>query len=186
MTATPAVRHATPDDAEAIARLRVDEWRATYRGMMPDAYLDALSVDDSAVFWRRILGANSPNVTVFVADDAGAIVGFASSNVREPPKLGFTAELSAIYVQADRKRQGIGRRLVSAIAAAERAKGADGLVVFVIAGNRDARAFYENLGAELLLEQPFEWDGIPLIEAAYGWRALGALVAAGGGGAVLH
>jgi ribosomal protein S18 acetylase RimI-like enzyme len=99
---------------------------------------------------------------------------------------GFGAELSAVYVRVDRHRHGLGRRLVGAVAAAARSKGAEGLVVFVIASNRGARAFYENLGAELLLEQPFEWDGIPLVEAAYAWRDLGVLVAAGNGAAILH
>jgi GNAT superfamily N-acetyltransferase len=183
---TPALRVATPADAEALARLRVDAWRAAYRGLMPDAYLDGLSVEDNAAFWRRILEAGSDQVSVYVADDDGDIVGFASGNRRDPPKLGFSAELSAVCVRADRARQGLGRRLVAAVAAAERAKGADGLVVFVIGGNRAARAFVENLGAVRLAEEPFEWDGIPLVEAAYAWRDLAALVAAGGGGAILH
>jgi len=180
-----AIRPGLPADAEAIARVRIDAWRATYRGTIPDAYLDAMSIDESAGLWRRILATGSPKARVFVAEDAGEVVGFASGNRREPPKLDFGAELSAIYVRADRKRQGIGRRLVGAVAAAARAAGGDGLVVFVIAGNKGARAFYENLGAELLLEQPFEWDGIPLFEAAYGWRDLAALAAAGGT-SVLH
>jgi GNAT superfamily N-acetyltransferase len=185
MTA-PVVRLATPADAQAIARVRVDAWRATYRGMIPDAYLDGLSVEDSEAHWRRILESGSPNVTVLVAVEDTEVVAFAASNRRDPPKLDFGAELSAIYVRADRKRQGLGRRLVAAIAASERSKGADGLVVFVIAGNRGARSFYENLGATLLLEQPFEWDGMPLVEAAYGWRDLARLVAAGQGGTILH
>lgn len=180
------VRAASPQDAAAIARVRIDAWRATYRGTIPDAYLDAMSLEESAAFWRRILDAGSPNATVFVAEEDGEVIGFAAGNRRDPPKLGCGAELSAIYVRADRKRQGIGRRLVAAVAAVARSRLADGLVVFVIADNRAARAFYENLGAELLLEQPFEWDGIPLVEAAYGWRDLDPLVAAGGGGAVLH
>ena len=46
MTA-PVLRPAFEDDAHAIAQLRVDAWRATYRGMIPDAYLDAMSVEAS-------------------------------------------------------------------------------------------------------------------------------------------
>jgi len=180
-----AIRPALPADAEAIARVRIDAWRATYRGTIPDAYLDAMSIDENAGLWRRILATGSPKAGVFVAEDAGEVVGFASGNQRDPPKLDFGAELSAIYVRADRKRQGIGRRLVAAVAATMLAKRADGLLVFVIAGNKDARAFYENMGAGLVLEQPFEWDGIPLVEAAYGWRDLAALAAAGGA-SVLH
>ncbi len=94
------------------------------------------------------------------------------------PKHGLDAELTAIYLQRAYQRNGMGRRLVGAVVAAQRAHGATGLLTWVIAGNRGARAFYEHLGAELLIEQPFQWDGIDLVEAGYGWRDLDALAAA--------
>jgi hypothetical protein len=56
-------------------------------------------------------------------------------------------------------------------------RGASALIVWVIAGNKRAREFYERLGAELVVEQPFQWDGMDLVEAGYGWRTLGALIA---------
>jgi len=56
----------------------------------------------------------------------------------------------------------------------------------VIAGNKAARAFYERLAAELLVEQPFTWDGMDLVEAGYGWRDLPALIAGGGAPVALH
>ncbi len=37
------IRRATAQDAAAIARVRIDAWRVTYRGMIPDAYLDGMS-----------------------------------------------------------------------------------------------------------------------------------------------
>jgi len=46
----------------------------------------------------------------------------------------------------------------------------------VIAGNKLARAFYEQLGGALLVEQPFEWDGMPLVEAGYGFADIDALI----------
>jgi hypothetical protein len=49
-----------------------------------------------------------------------------------------------------------------------------------------ARAFYEKLGAELLIEQPFTWDGMELVEVGYGWRNLDSLVAAVDLPAMLH
>ncbi len=61
-----------------------------------------------------------------------------------------------------------------------------GLIVWVIAGNKAARAFYEKLGAELLIEQPFTWDGMELVEAGYGWRNLDSLVAGIDLPAMLH
>lgn len=186
MSGDVALRSALPSDAAAIAQLRIDAWRATYRGMMPDAYLDAMSLPDSAAFWERILRSGSPLASVFVAADAQRIVGFAAANRRDPPKLGFDAELSAIYLAFERKRQGIGRRLVAAVAAAQRERGATGLVTWVIAKNQQARTFYECLGGELLVEQPFQWDGLDLVEAGYGFRDLDALASSGGANPAVH
>jgi GNAT superfamily N-acetyltransferase len=177
----PTVRQATPDDALAIARVRVDSWRTTYKGMIPDAYLAAMNVDDSAALWSRVLSAASTRACVFVAGTPAEVVGFAAANRLPEPKHGLDAELTAIYIRRDRQRAGTGRRLVTAIVDAMRGQGATGLLTWVIAANRVARAFYEGLGAELLVEQAFQWDGMDLVEAGYGWRDLDALAAAAAG-----
>jgi GNAT superfamily N-acetyltransferase len=175
---TLSIRPAGVDDAQAIARVRVDCWRTTYRGLIPDAYLDAMSVDASTALWERVLSAAATNASVFVAEHDGEVVGFAAGNMLQEPKYALNAELSAAYVRGDRQRLRIGRRLVDAIARAQRAQGANGLIVWVIAGNKGARAFYERLGGTFLVEQPFEWDGMPLVEVGYGFSDLDALVRA--------
>ena len=58
-TRTPEVRvrPATLDDAEAIERIRVETWRATYRGLLPDGLIDGLR--ENAVgrgFYERLGG----------------------------------------------------------------------------------------------------------------------------------
>ncbi len=171
------VRPAQPADAPAIAQLRIDSWRATYRGMIPNTYLDAMQVDDSAALWHRVLSAPPNRTSTFVVEDIAGLVGFGSGLMLPEVKHGLDAELSAIYVRPGQHRAGVGRRLVSAVAAAQKSFGATGLVVWVIAANRGARRFYETLGAELLVEQPFQWDGMDLIEAGYGWRDIDALIA---------
>jgi len=172
------IRRAEPGDARAIAEVRIGAWRSTYRGMIPDAYLDAMKVEDSEALWRRVLGAAPNTTSVFVAVDDGRVVGFASGMMLGAPRFGLDAELNAIYVQAGHQRTGIGRRLVQAVVGAQRAVGATGVLTWVIAQNREARKFYEVLGGELLVEQPFQWDGMDLVEAGYGWRDLDALTAA--------
>ena len=73
---------------------------------------------------------------------------------------------------------GIKAGLLRAVDGAQRAHGATGLLTWVIAGNKGARAFYEALGGALVVEQPFQWDGMDLVEAGYGWRDLPGLAAA--------
>jgi GNAT superfamily N-acetyltransferase len=174
---TIAIRRATPDDAPAIARVRIDCWRQTYRGLIPDAYLDGMDVDDSIALWERVLtAADAGRANVFVADNGGDVVGFAAGHGLAEPRHGLDAELTAVYIRREFQRGGIGRRLVAAVAGAQRDCGAHGLIVWVIAGNKNARAFYEQLGGVLLVQQPFEWDGVPLVEAGYGFDDIDALI----------
>jgi GNAT superfamily N-acetyltransferase len=173
-----SIRPAAPGDAAGIARVRVGAWRATYRGIIPDAYLDAMRVEDSEALWQRVLTAGPNRTSTVVAEDGSGIVGFASGLMLPEPRFGLDAELSAIYLQADCQRTGIGRQLVRSVVVAQRSHGATGFLTWVIAQNRGARTFYEKIGAELLVEQPFEWDGVDLVEAGYGWRDLDVLVAA--------
>jgi L-amino acid N-acyltransferase YncA len=172
-----AIRRATPQDAPAIARVRIDCWRLAYRGLVPDAYLDGMQVDESTASWNRVLTAGKNDTSVFVADNDGTVVGFSAGNMLQEPRFDLNAELSAVYLRRDFEHAGIGRRLVAAVARAQQAHGANGLIVWVIAGNRRARTFFERLGGALLVEQPFEWDGMNLVEAGYGFRDIDALVA---------
>ncbi len=167
------LRVATPDDAEGIAVVRIDSWRKTYRGVIPDSYLDAMEVEESMAIWRRVLTAASVTTSVFVAELDGEVVGFAAGKMLDEEKFGMNAELAAIYLQPSIQRSGIGHSLVRMVVDAHLKQGAHGLIAWVLSRNKIARQFYEKLGAELLIEQPFNWDGMDLIEAGYGWRDLG-------------
>ena len=171
------IRRAGADDAVAIARVRVESWRTTYRGIIPQSYLDSMTVEASATLWDKSLSAQSERSQVFVAEDAEGVLGFAAGVVLPEPKLGFEADLAAVYLRPAYQRLGLGSKLVGVTASALLAQKALSMVVWVIAANKPARDFYLTLGAELVVEQPFQWDGMDLVEAGYGWRDLPALVA---------
>ncbi len=175
-----SLRHATVADAAAIAAVRIDSWLATYRGVMPDAFLDGMKLEDSVVHWRTILEAlpaAGERICVFVAESGGVIIGFASGMLLAQPKRGMGAELTAVYLLPEWQRAGIGRRLVQKVARTLQAQGSDSLLVWVIADNTMARNFYEELGGALLVKQKFNWDGLELMEAGYGWQNLSVLMA---------
>jgi hypothetical protein len=48
------VRRATAEDAPALAAVELTGWRAAYRGLMPDAFLDGLSEAAKAADWHRV------------------------------------------------------------------------------------------------------------------------------------
>ncbi|MGH8713547.1 MAG: GNAT family N-acetyltransferase [Casimicrobiaceae bacterium] len=166
--------------------MRIDGWRTSYRGLVPAAYLEGMEIDPSTALWEKVLTAGPNSASVFVATRGDEVVGFAAGNMLGEPRFGLDAELTAIYVRREFQHVGLGRRLLAAVVDAQRGHGATGMIVWTIVGNKPARSFYESLGAELLLEQAFQWDGMDLLEAGYGWRDLDALTAACGDGQALR
>lgn len=173
------IRPALVADADAIARVRVESWRASYRGIVPDAYLDGMKTEDSSRLWVRVLGAASDAACTYVVEVDGELVGFAAGITLAEPRLGFDAELTALYLLPAVQRAGIGRRLLAQVAATLSAAGAPNMLVWVLAQNRKARDFFEGLSAQLLAEQSFNWDDLDLVEVAYGWPEIASLVAPG-------
>lgn len=175
-----SLRRATVADAEAIAKVRIESWLASYRGIIPDTYLDSMKLEESALHWRTILEALAvagERICVFVAESEGQVIGFVSGMLLPEAKLGMQAELTAIYLRPAWQRSGIGRRMLQKVARVFQAQGINSLLAWVISDNAAARNFYEDLGGALLREQDFNWDSLELKETGYGWKDLSVLMA---------
>ena len=141
-------RVASVDDAEAIARMHTRTWQVAYRGQMPDAFLDGLSIEARTAKWRSNL-ASGDGATVVIEDGPDHVIGFCSLLPARDPDLAPTiGELAALYIDPTRARTGLGRLLMhDAFDRAHRC-GYTALTLWVLETNRNARAFYETLGFE--------------------------------------
>lgn len=164
------IRRATAEDAEAIARVHVASWRATYAGIVPAEFLAALSVEQRAAQWREAVTPGRQSYLV-VAEAEGEVIGFAVGGPEREGDPDYVAELYAIYLLAEHQGRGIGRALVKEIARELSRRGLNSLLVWVLAEN-PARKFYEALGGRYLREKEIEIGGQPLLEVAYGWKSL--------------
>lgn len=80
------IRMASTADAVGIARVHVDTWRTTYRGLVPDAFLDGLSYETGRERWaKRLAEATSGQFVLVAEDDSGAVVGFAAAGPNRSP-----------------------------------------------------------------------------------------------------
>jgi GNAT superfamily N-acetyltransferase len=152
MRATTMIRTARPEDARAVAEVHVASWRHAYRGLLPDDYLERLSVDDREAMWLGVFADPDPMVGAFVAEVDGRIAGFASfgpSRDEDVPER--TGEIPAIYVDPAVLGTGVGRELFEAAATALRDAGFARATLWVLEANALARRFYEKAG--------WEWDG---------------------------
>jgi len=168
------VRPAREEDIPSVARVHVQSWRTTYRGIVPDAFLNGLSCQKKEEGHRRHLA--EPDAIYFVAElPRDGIVGFLMGGRERSGNVQFPGELYAIYVLDQHHRQGIGSALVGQWAASLRRAAVNSALVWVLADNKPAIAFYQRLGGRQLDERMIEIGGASMKELAFGWEDLSTL-----------
>jgi len=141
------VRQARPSDARAIAEVSVASRRWSYRDLLAEADLDALSVEETTVDFAQGLSELPPGSAVLVAERAGRAVGYAyvlaSSDDSVPAG---TSELGSLYVTEDVAGMGVSQALMDTAIEHARTAGQSVLTLWVRRENGRARHFYEKYG----------------------------------------
>lgn len=165
------IRPALEQDIPSLAKVHVESWRTTYRGIVADSFLANLSYQKHEERHRRYIAQSQ--VVYFLAEltEAG-VVGFLSGGPERSGDAQFSSELYAIYLLAEHQRRGIGAQLVREWACSIISAGKSSGLVWVLADNAPARRFYERLGGQPMREEILEIGGQPLKEIAYGWKDL--------------
>ena len=169
------VRPATIVDAPAIARVHVDSWRTTYKGIVPQHILDELKYEEREQLWRRALSPGSRSFVYVAEDESGQVVGFASGGPAREDAPNHAGELYAIYLLQEHQGKGIGRRLFEAVVQELVNRGLNSMAIWVLADN-PACGFYEAMGGRKVYERQEEVRGVVLDEVGYGWDDIRNLV----------
>jgi ribosomal protein S18 acetylase RimI-like enzyme len=166
-----SIRAATAQDAVAIAHVHVESWRSTYAGIVRDEYLAGLDETLRVKLWREWL---SGGAVVLVAERKGEVVGFVhAGNIRETVETA-DAEVYSLYLLRDAQGRGIGRELLSSVAAVLQQQAFRSMALWVLERNR-SRGFYERCGGLLTTSKVIEIGGARLMEVAYWWPKLETL-----------
>ncbi|WP_217239235.1 GNAT family N-acetyltransferase [Streptomyces sp. AC555_RSS877] len=155
-------------DCYRVSEIRVRGWQSAYRGLMPQSFLDALSVTKDAERRRSLFSARaSDGVVNLVAERGGEIVGWAAHGpYRDGDTRTADAELYAVYVDSAHLGSGVGRALLTA--SLEQCGAQARLFLWVLKGNTRARRFYERAGFRPDgAEEPFEVDAVLVPEVRY-------------------
>jgi GNAT superfamily N-acetyltransferase len=170
------LRRADPEDASRIADIHIASWRETYAGMMPAETLARLDRDEWAQRWRANLSDGDPATAAFLALDNEGPAGFGLCRRQRSEKLlplGFSGEITSLYLLRRVQRRGAGQRLLAEMCAHLLGQGCDSAAVWVFRDAGHARAFYEAHGAQPTgVAGVWEICGMALPDMAYGWRDL--------------
>ena len=156
------IRPAVAADAADIARVQRAAWMSAYSGFIDPGRIAERSERQTEEAWAARL--DSSRAVTWVAVAEGAVVGFGTAGFAEEPDLADVraANLLALYVDPEHWSHGHGRALQGEALAWMRSEGYSVAVLWVMAGNGRARAFYVKGGwtpepATLLDDEHF-WD----------------------------
>lgn len=153
----PVIRDARPSDARRFEEIRIAGWKAAYVGMIDADFLAQLAATEERVAtWDERLRTQLSGGVSLVAEQDGVVVGFAVLLPSRDEDVPEAAELLGLYVDPDRHSTGIGGGLIDA-GFARMPQPVQ--ILWTLAGNASARAFYERRGfvtdgAEKVLDVP--------------------------------
>lgn len=165
------IRPAGVNDAAELGRIHALAWRAAYRGIATDAFLDGFTPEKRGAFFARILpGTVNEHYLLYMA---GVAVGMlAIGPVQEETEATHgCGEVHALYLLPEGIGRGIGAGALQFAVERLRALGFGDIVLTVLSENARARAFYERFGfAPDSAEEPFDM-GRPVMELRYRLKA---------------
>lgn len=154
------VRLARAADAAAIAEVQVASWQAAYRGLVPASRLAAFTVPARTAAWRRSLADPGRDARTAVFEDAGDVLGFATSGPSRD--LRGWGEIWALYVAPTAWGRGVGSALFADAIHALARRDLPRVMLWVLDGNARAIAFYEGNGLSLDGARDVD-DGYPIV-----------------------
>lgn len=150
------------DDFSAIARIYTLSWKAAYRGIIPQKFLDSLD----EVRW--ISGISEGHQNMMVMMDGKRYAGVSSFRDARDEMMAGWGEVVSIYLLPEYYGKGFGGALLDASVDALRAIGFEKVYLWVLKENIRARSFYQKQGFALSGEEKtIELAGADLEEVMY-------------------
>ncbi|MDX1402037.1 MAG: GNAT family N-acetyltransferase [Kiloniellales bacterium] len=170
------IRYAMPEDAPQIASLHVLSWRASYRGVLPDSFLDGEIDQERGAAWEKFFSAPPPGAAAFVAyGENGDLMGFLA--MERGNEGGYDAVIENLHVSPRAQGRGLGKRLLGRAASHLIENNGTAVCLWVYEQNRPAIDFYLRLGGRIDARGTDPFAGADALECRIGWHDLPSLKA---------
>lgn len=145
------IRKAEITDSKGIATVKVKSWQKTYRGLIPDSFLDSMSIQDYKEKIEKQLKENTEGKyhnLVFIEDSqiVGILTVGCNTDGDLPKEYG---QLYSIYLLPGYEGMGIGSKLLVEGLSLLRTDGYKKATLWVLDTNTKARSWYEHKGWEV-------------------------------------
>lgn len=141
------IRKANVKDAAGIATVHVKMWQKAYRGLVPDSFLDNMSIEKRTEVWRDSLKNPKEGILVYVSENEGGITGWIMGGKnRDEDVSQEVGELGGIYIHPDMQSKGVGSKLMESFLQKLKDEGYKKATLWVLDTNKKTRKWYESKG----------------------------------------
>lgn len=132
------VRIATSKDAESVANIRVSTYQTSYRGYLPDDFLNSLKIDEDVI---QMTEEYLKDGLMYLATDKDKPVAYAHITDKENNIFA----IDALYCHPDYQRKGAGKLLVEILCQMKKEQGFKYCIISTLKDGPSV-AFYEKVG----------------------------------------
>ena len=139
------IRKRTKEDCKDIAHVVTVAWNETYKGIVPDWFLDELKNNEEKRAKKTFNEFDEQDNNQFVLEVDNKVVGFVNFGVTGDESYQNCGEIFALYVLSEYKGNGFGRKLVETAKNELKNMGCDKMIIACLKGN-PSNDFYKHIG----------------------------------------
>lgn len=136
------IRKIRKDDAYDVIHVVTISWNETYKGIVPDDFLELLKHNEQERVEK--FHANFSEDT-YVLEVDNKVVGFAKYGTADSEEFPNTGELKALYIINKYQKYGYGRMLVDKVKETLKSMGYNKMIITCLKGN-PSNEFYKHVG----------------------------------------
>ena len=149
------IRASNKKDVYEVTHVVTICWNETYKGLVPDEYLENLKLDEDERAKRTIENFENHKYKQLVLEVDGKIVGFIRYGKSDDQEFNNCGEIYAFYIINKYHGLGLGRKLFELARDNLKKDGFDKMIIACLKGNT-TNSFYEHMGGIYIKDGIFE------------------------------
>ena len=154
------IRRRERKDCKSIANIVTISWNETYKGIVPDWFLDELKNNEEERAKKSYDEFDKNNNNQLVLEVDNKVVGFVNYGITEDEEYQNCGEIFALYIIAKYKGNGFGRKLVEEVKKEFKQQGINKMIIACLKGN-SSNEFYKHIGGLYVKDRIYKRLNLP-------------------------
>ena len=147
-------------DCKKIANVVTVAWNETYKGIVPDDFLEGLYLNEEQRTINSYNKFDENDNHQYVLEVDGKVIGFVNVGSTDEKEYDNCGELHAIYIINGYKGNGFGKELINIGIEELKKMGYNKMIIGCLEGN-PSNEFYKHIGGKFIKKRVFEKLNLP-------------------------